>query len=210
MIVGKGVSSPYMRKKPKKQIFLKKEIEITSLGSHGDGVGYLSGEKFFVPFTLVGEKILFTKIGQRAIIDEIIRPSIKRITPICSHFTRCGGCVAQHIELDTYQSWKKNIIRSALLNQGLEVGSELGELIDAHGAGRRRVSLNVHFDKEKTQVGFMQKRSHDLIDFDECPVLVDNLSEAKSISRLLSAPFKSIVRKLKINITAYFIFFALY
>lgn len=201
MTGGKGNRSPYKRKTSHEQRILKTEIEITSLGSHGDGIGKLSSKKVFVPFSLVGETILITKKGDRARIDEIIKPSINRISPICSHFTRCGGCVAQHIDTDTYRSWKEDIVKTALLNQGLNV--DLYPLIDAHGIGRRRVTLNVQVDKDKTQVGFMGKRSHDLLDFVECPILVDDLSEAKKISRLLSAPFKSFVQKLKINITAF-------
>jgi 23S rRNA (uracil1939-C5)-methyltransferase len=198
---GKKVCSPYKKKKSYEQRILQSAIKITSLGSHGDGIGELSGKKIFIPFSLVGETVLITKKGDRARVDEIIKPSINRVSPICSHFTHCGGCVAQHIDPDTYRSWKKNIIKTALLNQGLDVNVDA--LIDAHGKGRRRVTLNVQFDKNNTQVGFMGKGSHNLLDFNECPILVDDLSEAKKISRLLSAPFKSSIKKLKINITSF-------
>jgi len=199
--VGKSIRLQNRSHKPKKKTTIQEEIEIIALGIHGDGIGILNGKIFFVPFALIGEKVLITKEDDRVKIDDILRSSTSRIRPICSHFTHCGGCVAQHLVQDSYLSWKKRIVSTALLNQGIDV--EIDDVIDAHGIGRRRVTLNSILFKGDYQVGFMRARSNDLFNFKECPILEDTLLKAKNISYLLSVPFKSFGKNLKINITAY-------
>jgi len=188
-------------KKINKQKSTQTELEIISIGGRGDGVGELEGKSVFVPFSLAGENVLINKNGNRGKILKIIKSSPNRIAPFCSHFTRCGGCVVQHLPPDIYRSWKKEIVKTALDNQGLDV--QIDDLIDAHGNGRRRVSLHVLFDQGIPRAGFMKARSHDLFEFDECPVLVSALNEATKIARSLSSPLSSFSKKINILITAF-------
>lgn len=48
-------------------------------------------------------------------ITEIITPSVHRITPVCPHFTVCGGCNYLHIPYDYEIYWKKEIFKSEYL-----------------------------------------------------------------------------------------------
>ena len=63
----------------------------------------------------------------------------------------------------------------------------MADIIDAHGAGRRRVSLHVRRRDGTVIAGFMAARSHDLIDIDQCPILVPALLGAPEIARKLGA-----------------------
>jgi len=176
------------------------KIEITELGGHGDGIGEVEGERVFVPFALPGETVRATLVGNRASIDEVTKPSPNRIDPLCHHFTHCGGCAVQHLGGDAYRSWKTGIVETALANKGL--AAAMDELLDAHGDGRRRVTLHVQFDKGRVEAGFMRARSHNLFDLDHCPVLVPALSGAADIVRALAVPFKAKGGQLDVGITA--------
>ncbi len=81
--------------------------------------------------------------------------------------------------------WKRNLIATALEKRGISF--PVGDIIDAHGAGRRRVSLHVRRRDGVVQAGFMAARSHDLIDIDQCPILVPALRNATDIARKLGA-----------------------
>jgi 23S rRNA (uracil1939-C5)-methyltransferase len=91
----------------------------------------------------------------------------------------------QHWQLAPYQDWKKNLIVTALKKRGLEFS--VAEIIDAHGAGRRRVSLHVRRKEGVVVAGFMAARSHDLIDIDQCPILVPALQNSTDIARKLGS-----------------------
>jgi 23S rRNA (uracil1939-C5)-methyltransferase len=176
------------------------QLTISDLGGGGDGVANVDGERVFVPYALPGEEVRAVVSGNRAVVEEILKPSPDRIDPFCTHFTRCGGCAVQHLHMDAYQSWKKGIVEVALANKGLD--TLVDDLVDAHGVGRRRVSLHVRFDKGRPQVGFMQARRHELVDLDLCPVLAPGLSGAADVARALAAPFAVRGGELDVRITA--------
>jgi 23S rRNA (uracil1939-C5)-methyltransferase len=176
------------------------EIEITALGGRGDGIGEVSGERVFVPFALPGEVIRATVTGNRARVDEVLRPSSERIEAFCPHFTHCGGCAVQHLRQDAYRSWKRGIVEVALANKGLE--ATVDELVDAHGAGRRRALLHVRFDKGRVSAGFMMARRHELMDLDHCPILVPALAGAADIARSLAVPFQARGGQMDVRVTA--------
>ena len=64
--------------------------------------------------------------------------SPERIAPFCPHFGVCGGCAIQHWQADRYRAWKRNIVVETLRQAKLDC--EVAPLVDAHGAGRRRIT----------------------------------------------------------------------
>ena len=104
-------------------------------------------------------------------------------TPFCKYYGACGGCQLQHWQEAPYREWKRELVVSAFARRGIV--AEVGGLIDAHGSGRRRVSLHVRRSEGHVTAGFMAARSHDLIDIDHCPVLVPELHEATAIARAI-------------------------
>jgi len=188
-------------------------VQIAKLGRQGEGIAAtkpdISAQHVFVPFALPGEQVKILSDGKRGDLLEIIVPSPNRIQPICPYFTRCGGCSMQHLENKSYQAWKLNTLRTALKHQGINSTSEsklenLPEIdfIDAHGNGRRRVTLHIRFTKGRILAGFMQAKSRELIDIDSCPILAPRLKNTPDIARGLAAPFASSKQKLDIQFTA--------
>jgi 23S rRNA (uracil1939-C5)-methyltransferase len=157
-------------------------LTIEGVGRRGEGVARHEGRTLFVPGTLPGEDVRAAGDGERLSLTAITRASPDRIAPFCPHYGRCGGCQLQHWREEPYRAWKARLVAEALAGVGLSVA--VPDCRDAHGEGRRRVSLHVRKGKPVT-AGFMEPRSHALIDIDRCPVLAPALTPAFDIGRAL-------------------------
>ena len=155
-------------------------LAITGTGRRGEGLARHDGANIFVPYTLPGETVEATTSGERGTLKRVVTPSLDRIAPFCKHYGTCGGCQLQHWRDEPYRQWKKGLVEAALRARGLEV--IVRELIDAHGIGRRRVSIHVRRHGGVVTAGFMAARSHDLLDLDTCPILVPALANAFAIA----------------------------
>jgi 23S rRNA (uracil1939-C5)-methyltransferase len=156
------------------------EVLIDSIGQHGDGIAEIGGERVFVPFTLPGERVEIARDGERGTLLRIIAPSAERAEPISPYFGTCGGCSLQHMNRASYAEFKRSLVVTALAHAG--VVAEVAALVDATGAGRRRATLHVR----KAGAGYMRAKSHEVLDIDACPILVQTLSRhAPRIARAL-------------------------
>jgi len=152
-------------------------LVIAHMGRRGEAVGEGEDGPIYVPFALPGEVIEADVSGERGTLQRIVTASPERIVPFCKHFGLCGGCLLQHWDEVPYRAWKRSLVGTALKRAGLD--AEIGELIDAGGEGRRRVTIHAR----KTGAGFMRLRSHVLHDIDLCPILVPALAPAFDIAR---------------------------
>ena len=150
------------------------QTTIDHLNWRGEGVS--EGKTFR---NVLAKEIVDTSTGQ------VIQASPERIEAFCKYYERCGGCQLQHWQESPYQDWKRHLISVALEKRGIDL--PVGEIIDAHGAGRRRVSLHVRRKEGAVVAGFMAARSHDLIDIDQCPILVPALQNSTDIARKLGS-----------------------
>ena len=119
------------------------QLTISRLGHRGDGVADTAGGPVFVPYTLPGEVVEvepFPGHPDRRHLLRVDTPSAERIAPICPHFGVCGGCQTQHWDSARYRDWKRGLVVAALRQAGLD--APVGDLIDAHGAGRRRATFH--------------------------------------------------------------------
>ncbi|WP_112663220.1 class I SAM-dependent RNA methyltransferase [Microvirga flavescens] len=177
------------------------EVTINRLGAKGDGIAETPEGQVFVPFALPGETVTIERDGNRGRVLEIKTPSPERIAPFCPYFGECGGCATQHMREDFYRSWKQDILNTTLRHARLE--QETQALIDAHGEGRRRVTLHVRFPERGMSVGFMAARSHHVIEIDHCPILVPALQRhAPAVARAIGEALKAARKPLDIQITA--------
>ena len=150
------------------------QITIEHLNWRGEGVS--DGQAF--RNVLAGETV-------DPATGRVVQASPERIAPFCKYYVKCGGCQLQHWQEAPYQDWKKSLVARALQKRGIDF--PVADIIDAHGAGRRRVSLHVRRRDGTVIAGFMAARSHDLIDIDQCPILVPALLGAPEIARKLGA-----------------------
>jgi 23S rRNA (uracil1939-C5)-methyltransferase len=130
-----------------------------------------------VPFALPGETIEAEVEGSRGTLIALQNISAARVQPPCPHFRSCGGCSIQHLDERAYRDWKRTLLVSALMNQGL--APPVRPLRDAAGAGRRRVTLHARLTAAgRPAVGFMAARTHHLVEIETCLVLAPALQAA--------------------------------
>ena len=183
---------------------MTKHLTIDHVGHRGDGVALTDDGNVYVPYTLGGETVEIEPLASRADRARLLRietASPDRIAPFCSHFGACGGCAIQHWQPEAYRAWKRQIVIDTLTQARIDCAVD--ELIDAHGAGRRRITLHARSDDDgKLRVGFAAPNSHAIVPIDACPVLDPALHGAIDAARELAEVLKPANKPLDIQVTA--------
>ncbi len=114
-------------------------IEITDMGSGGEGIGRADGFTLFVKGAVVGDvieaKVLKAKKTYGyAKIEKIIRPSEHRVEPVCPVAGRCGGCQLQSMSYPSQLAWKERKVRGCLDRIGGVAFAEARDGIGYDGA----------------------------------------------------------------------------
>ena len=180
------------------------KLLIDHVGHRGDGVALKGHEAVYVPYALGGETVEVEEVHghpdrRRLLAVEIASP--ERIAPFCPHFGVCGGCAIQHWQADAYRAWKHHLVVETLGQAKLEC--EVAPLIDAHGAGRRRITLHARLGTHDVlKVGFAAANSHDVIPVDRCPILDPGLNGALEAAWALAEPLIRMGKPLDIQVTA--------
>lgn len=159
------------------------DLTIEGMGKRGEGVARMGDRTVFVPGTLPGERVMAAGAGDRLALVAVETTSPDRVAPFCKHYGRCGGCQLQHWAEQPYRAWKASLVTDALKARGLDIA--VADAVDAHGAGRRRVALHVRRRNGAVTAGYMEARSHTLLDIDQCPILEPSLGGAFDIGRAL-------------------------
>jgi 23S rRNA (uracil1939-C5)-methyltransferase len=179
-------------------------LAIDHVGHRGDGVAVAAGQNVYVPYTLGGETVEVAAVPghpDRRQLLAVERASPERITPFCPHFGICGGCAIQHWQPERYRAWKRDIVVETLAQAKLACAVD--PLIDAHGVGRRRITLHARMGTHDVlKVGFAAAGSHDIIPVDRCPILAPGLDGALEAAWALAEPLLSARKPLDIQVTA--------
>ncbi|GLR86498.1 class I SAM-dependent RNA methyltransferase [Bradyrhizobium iriomotense] len=183
-------------------------LTIDHVGHRGEGVCLDEREAIYVPYTLGGETVEVEQVHghhpDRRKLLAVDVASSERIAPFCPHFGVCGGCAIQHWAAAPYQAWKRNIVIETLAQAGVDC--EVAPLVDAHGAGRRRITLHGRLGTHAIlKVGFAATSSHDVIPIHRCPILDPALDGALDAAWAVAEPLTSkmaVTKPLDIQITA--------
>jgi len=183
---------------------MTEHLAIASMGHRGDGIAEARDPAVYVPYTLPGETVEVEAVPghpDRRRLPAVKLPSPERIAPVCPHFGTCGGCAVQHWSFASYRAWKRGLVIEALAQAGLN--APVGDLIDAHGEGRRRAVFHARSrDRDILEVGFAASRSHRIVDVDRCPVLSPALDGAIDAAWDLAETVKHKGKPLDIQVTA--------
>ena len=177
------------------------EINITGLGSSGEGVGKYQGFTIFVPGALPTETIkakvvLVKKNYASARIEEILVPSAERVEPACPVYKQCGGCQLQHLSYAGQLQMKEQQVRDALTR----IGHLDTEVLPVMGCAnpwnyRNKIQFPAAMGAEgKIEIGCYATATHSVVDTEGC------LIQKEANNQVLVA-----VRKWmqKFNVTAY-------
>ena len=181
---------------------LVERLTIDRIGRQGDGVATTG--PVYVPYTLPGETVEvepWPGHPDRAHLLRVETASPERIAPICPHFGVCGGCALQHWQTARYRAWKRDLVVDALRQAGIE--APVGDLVDAHGAGRRRVVLHARGATHHVlEVGFAARQAHHIVPIDRCPILVAGLAGVIPAVWALAEALRPAAKPLDIQATA--------
>ena len=180
-------------------------LVIDHVGHLGDGVAFIEGQSIFVPYALGGETVdVAPAPGHHPDRRQLLRveqASPERIEPLCQHFGLCGGCAIQHWVPERYRAWKRDLVIATLRQAKMDC--EVSALVDAHGRGRRRMTLHARKGTHDVlKVGFAAAHSHDVVPIDRCPILDPGLNGALDAAWALAEPLIGVNKPLDIQITA--------
>lgn len=180
---------------------MAEQVTIRRLGAKADGLADTPSGPLYVPKVLPGEVVTVEREGPRGHLVSVDAPSPDRDMPFCPYFDACGGCATQHMRHGFYQDWKRDIVVGALRQARIE--AEVAPLIDAHGDGRRRLTLHARFAERIPRVGYMAARSHDVVEIEFCPIAAPALlRRAPAVARELARHLSSGRKPLDIQVTA--------
>lgn len=167
------------------------KLEIRKQGINGEGIGYYNRLAIFVPGAIRKElvNVEIEKVHDRYAegrIVSIIRPSKKRVKPLCKHFYQCGKCHMQHIE---YKEELKN--KQLILEQTLKRFSSLEDVkskVDyaLHSKNEYGYQTQVIFSLKNTNYGlnlaFFNPVTNHYVYIEECKVIDQEISQIANLA----------------------------
>ena len=150
-------------------------VNISSLGSSGEGVGRVSDFTVFVNGALPGEEVKakITEVKKTYAIGklmEVVKASPERIKPACPIYAECGGCQLQHISYEGQMQVKRQQVKDAMERIGHQKGLTVLPVLGAENPWhyRNKVAFPVGKEKGKTIIGCFAQGTHKIIDASNC------------------------------------------
>jgi 23S rRNA (uracil1939-C5)-methyltransferase len=162
------------------------ELETTSYGSEGQGVGRLDGLAVFVNGALIGERVRaqITKTAPRfaeARLIEVLEKSPNRAEPPCPNFERCGGCDLMHMNYAHQLEFKRMKVENAFRRIGSFENIEVRPCAASPQTIRYRNKAVFSFAMQGSSVvsGTLGEKSHRVIETKDC--LLQNEASLKAL-----------------------------
>ncbi|MCX5783096.1 MAG: 23S rRNA (uracil(1939)-C(5))-methyltransferase RlmD [Elusimicrobia bacterium] len=148
-----------------------------------DGRGITAGErKIFVPYAAMGD-LLRLEVSERGTILhgrilEVLEKGQGRISPKCPLYFSpgkriwCGGCDFQHLNYETQLELKSGMVKSCLSRFNSLRNANVEPVIKSPQIWRYRNKMQAPFGEDggKILAGFYHPSSHEIVDFNDCPV----------------------------------------
>lgn len=156
------------------------QVEITDLGTDGEGIGKIDGYTLFVKDAIIGDfvevKIMKAKKSYAyAKLEKVITPSLFRVEPKCSFAKSCGGCQLQAMSYEKQLDFKNNKVKNNLIRIGgfsQEFISSVMETpigMEEPFHYRNKAQFPFGYDKEGNIItGFYAGRTHSIIANTDC------------------------------------------
>ena len=152
-------------------------LEITGMTHEGQGVGRIEGFTVFTDGVLEGEQaeVRIIKRNKSYAIGKllrVLRPSPDRKDPFCGVYNRCGGCSLQHLGYKAQLAFKAKLVKDSLKHIGKLENVTVHDTIGMQTPMnyRNKAQYPVAAIDGKAVSGFYAKRSHDVIESEECGI----------------------------------------
>ena len=156
-----------------------------------------NGMKVFVEDLLPGElaKIHITSrektfaYGEKA---ELVQASPNRVTPVCSEFSRCGGCQIQHADYSCQLKMKEDMVRSCLHRIGHISLNDLNQLMEPIiGAQdqyfyRNNVQYPIEYSNtnKSVNIGLYEKKTHKIVEHEKCYLVHPSAEVIRGVAQI--------------------------
>ncbi|MCY7376036.1 MAG: class I SAM-dependent RNA methyltransferase [Pyrinomonadaceae bacterium] len=157
-------------------------VKIEKIVPNGFGLAFAENLTVFVPLSAGGDE-LRVKINQIkgktafAEIVEIIEPSPARVEPRCPYFGRCGGCDFQQLNYAAQLEAKIGIVRDCLSRIGKINYEREIPIIGSPHEYEYRSRAQWHVAARQKKIGYFQRKTHEIIDVEVCPILIPDLEK---------------------------------
>ena len=175
------------------------ELQITSMGSSGEGVGKLDGFAIFVPGALVGEivKVQITLVKKSYATGRLVQVVVKssqRQKPLCEVFYKCGGCQLQHLTYEGQLAIKRQQVQDALERIGHFKNIEVQPVLaDPKPLYYRNKMLCPIASQDGLKIGFYKNATHEIVDIKKCYI------QSEANNQILNA-IRNWIHKYKVSI----------
>ena len=130
-----------------------------------------------IPFVLPDEEVFVETVSpKRAVLKSILKKSTDRSQPPCIYFGQCGGCQLQHMNQESYKTFKKDQVIRAFQKFNLPL-TVLGDMEILREGERRRINFRAEKNNGEIDLGFHKRRSHDILNIETCLLLKDSLNQ---------------------------------
>ena len=157
------------------------ELDITDLGTGGEGIGRADGYTVFVKDALIGDRVEAKIIKAKknygyGRLTKIINPSNNRIEPRCSVARQCGGCQIQQMSYKAQLDFKRELVKGNLERIGGFTGDNSLKVLPVIGMDspfnyRNKAQYPVGTNKNgEIIMGFYAGRTHSIIDNIDCSI----------------------------------------
>lgn len=168
--------------KPQKEETKRLEAEIESLVWGGKGLARIDGKVFFVGKSAPLDKVQISVTKEKSDygegdIEKILYPSPFRVSPICPHFKKCGGCQFLHINYAKQLEEKERIAKEFLRRWADEAGFEPITPSPMPIGYRHSGDFHVFFDHGRLRSGFFEAESHRIVSFERCYLFTEIFNE---------------------------------
>lgn len=160
------------------------------------GFAHYDGKLLLLPGLLPGEEAEFSTAiphkGRLAAKDLVrLTSSDVRITPSCPYSSVCGGCGFDYVGPEASARLKSAIVRENIESRtGCDLSPVIKEPIWAEGEGYRS-RCRIHVSLKDRKLGFLSKRSNELVAIDHCPLLTERLNGLLAQPKELFRRFQS-------------------
>jgi len=176
---------------------------IQALNAQGLGTGKTKKGPVALPYTLPGELVSFDRHRYRGktncLLKEIITPSPRRVQAPCPVFTRCGGCLLQHLNEEDYTAFKEGVLADQLARHNLT--PVVAPMVKIAPGQRRRMTLHLLKKQGKLFLGFHRFHASQIIAIEACPAVHPTLSALIPAFHQFLAPTLADHQKASLSIT---------
>ncbi len=149
-------------------------VDIIDSSTSGAGIAKVNGCVVFVPFAIVGERVVVRidyvkRQYANATLLEIVEPSPHRRKPVCTRFFRCGGCSMLHIDYDKQLEIKHQALKTTIFkNTHQEYPIDDVVASSPEYPYRNKLTLPFGLTEGRVSLGFYRQGSHKVVSTLKC------------------------------------------